>query len=320
MKGRSKALLLLAFLTLIAFAGVSIYTDLSDLGDRLSGFQWWAFAAALGLSLFNYLLRFVRWELYLRNADIRLERTLSARIFLSGFALSVTPGKLGELLKCYLIRDYKSVPIAKSAPLVVGERVTDLTALMFLGLIGFAIYGVAGHMIIVAAIFIASGLTVLAWPQFARAVIMAVSYPTFLRKLRDPLLEFYVGLANLVRPWPLCWATGIASVAWLAECVGFSLILAAFPGTHVPFGLAILIYAATTVAGALSFLPGGLLVTEAGMTLLLVESARGVDEPTAVAATILTRLATLWFAVLIGIVTLTLLRRAKGTSKEASKE
>jgi uncharacterized protein (TIRG00374 family) len=91
--------------------------------------------------------------------------------------------------------------------------------------------------------------------------------------------------------------------------VGFSLIIAAFPGTDVPLGLATLIYAVTTIAGALSFLPGGLLVTEASMTLFLVQSSGGVDQPTAVAATILTRLATLWFAVLIGLAALAILYR-----------
>jgi uncharacterized protein (TIRG00374 family) len=97
-------------------------------------------------------------------------------------------------------------------------------------------------------------------------------------------------------------------VAWLAECVGFALIVSGFPGTQVPLSLAILIYASTTVAGALSFLPGGLVVTEAGMAWLL-ESARGADQATAAAATILTRLATLWFAVVIGLVALAVLRR-----------
>jgi len=91
--------------------------------------------------------------------------------------------------------------------------------------------------------------------------------------------------------------------------VGFALVISAFPGTAVPLGLATLIYATTTVAGALSFLPGGLLVTEGTMTLFLVEASRGVDQPTAVAATILIRLATLWFAVVIGILALLILRR-----------
>lgn len=307
---RSQGLLLALGVGIAVFAGFSIYADLGQLGARLAGFHWWAMGAALGLALCNYLLRFLRWSLYLRSAEIALGTGLSAKIFLSGFALSVTPGKLGELVKCYLIREYRSVPIARSAPLVVGERVTDLTALLVLGVIGVSAYGVAQDMVLAGIVLVGSGVLVLAAPPLATACIRIISSPKPLRRFRAPLLEFYRGLTDLVRPWPLLWATSLGVVAWLAECVGFALILSAFPGTDVPLGLAILIYAVTTVAGALSFLPGGLLVTEATMTLLLVEAARGVDEPTAVAATLLIRLATLWFAVVIGLAALTLLRRS----------
>ncbi|MEM9489523.1 MAG: YbhN family protein, partial [Myxococcota bacterium] len=136
-------------------------------------------------------------------------------------------------------------------------------------------------------------------------------------RFADGLRTFYDGLATLVRPRSLSWATGLGVAAWLAECIGFALIVAAFPGTAVPLGLATLIYAATTIAGALSFLPGGLLVTEAAMAALLIESSRGVDEPTAVAATILTRLATLWLAVVLGLIALAILRRVAPASAQA---
>ncbi len=53
------------------------------------------------------------------------------------------------------------------------------------------------------------------------------------------------------------------------------------------------------------------------MTWFLVESARGVDEPTAVAATILTRLATLWFAVALGVIAMTWLRRRMPSTAQA---
>ncbi len=317
MPRRFHGLLLVLVIGIAVGAGLSIYADVGKLGNRLAGFHWWALAAALGLALCNYGLRFVRWTLYLRGAKISLETGLSIKIFLSGFALSVTPGKLGELIKCYMIREYKGVPIAKSAPLVVGERVTDLTALLVLGVIGIWAYQVAVEMVVVDIAIVGTGILVLAWPKLATLCIHLLSYPGFLRRLRDPLLEFYQGLRYLVRPWPLLWATSLGVVAWLAECVGFALILSAFPGTEIPLGLAILIYAVTTVAGALSFLPGGLLVTEATMTLLLVESARGVDEPTAVAATLLIRLATLWFAVVIGLVALTALRRGSSKADQA---
>lgn len=291
------------------FAGFSIYADVKELGARLGGFGWWAFAAALGLAGFNYAVRLARWSLYLLVCEIRVPFRISALTFFSGFALAVTPGKLGELIKSYLLRESSGVPMTRSAPIVIAERVADLVALLVLAVIGVALYGVAQEMAIAGAAVIAAGLVVLSWPRLARAVIRLITWPRFARGLADKLLEMYDGLVLLLRPRPLAWATGLAVVAWLAECLGFALILSAFPGVDVPVGLATLIYAVTTIAGALSFLPGGLLVTEATMTLLLVQSARGMDQATAVAATILTRLATLWFAVLIGIIALAVLRR-----------
>ena len=80
-------------------------------------------------------------------------------------------------------------------------------------------------------------------------------------------------------------------------------------GIGIFLGLAVVIYAGTTIAGALSFLPGGLGVTEGAMTLALVEGAAHFDRASAVAATLLTRLATLWFAVVLGIGFLALARR-----------
>lgn len=301
----------------VVFAGFSVYADVSELGSRLAGFGWWAFAAALGLAGLNYCIRVFRWELYLRARGISVPLGTSALIFLSGFALAVTPGKLGELIKSYLLRESAGVPMARSAPIVVAERVTDLLALLILGVIGVALYGVATSMVAAAGAMIVGGLVVLSWPRLARGVIGVVCRPRPLARFAGPLLVFHGGLVELMRPWPLAWSTLLGVVAWLCECLGFALIISAFPGTDVPVGLATLIYAATTVAGALSFLPGGLLVTEATMTLFLVQSSRGVDEPTAVAATILTRLATLWFAVVIGLVALAILRRIAPSTARA---
>ena len=291
------------------FAGFSIYADVSELGSRLRGFAWWALFAALLLALVNYGVRLLRWSLYLRACRVKIPAHVSVLTFLSGFALSVTPGKIGELIKSFLLRESCAIPVTRTAPIVIAERVSDLLALLFLGVVGVAFYGVARSMVVAGAAVIATGLVVLSWPALARRCIDLLCRPRVLRRHKRKLHDMYNGLASLVRPWPLCWSTGLGVLAWLAECVGFAVILSAFPGTDVPLGLATLIYAVTTVAGALSFLPGGLLVTEATMTLLLVQAARGIDQPTAVAATILTRLATLWFAVVLGILALGILRR-----------
>ncbi len=309
MRKTTGRLLIVLVAGIAVFAAMSVYADVGELGERLAGFGWWAFGAALGLALFNYLIRYVRWSLYLRAADIDVPHNTSALVFVSGFALSVTPGKVGELIKSYLLRETHGIPITQSAPVVVAERVTDLLALLLLGLFGVAAYGFATTVVIACGAVVGIGLLFLAWPRLGLGAIRLISKPKRLRKFGDRLREFYQGLVGLVRPTRLLWSTALAVIAWLAECIGFALIVSAFPGTDVPVGLATLIYASTTIAGALSFLPGGLVVTEAAMTLFLVETARGVDEPTAAAATILTRLATLWFAVLLGVIAMTWLRR-----------
>jgi glycosyltransferase 2 family protein len=305
-------LVLLGIAAVILLGVLSFASDLGKLGDRLAAFHWWALAAAAGLAVCNYVIRWTRWQLYLRHRGVQVPPGSSAMIFVAGFALAVTPGKVGELVKSYLLRSLHGVPISTSAPVVVAERVSDLIALLVLAVVGVAIYGVAVNVVLVCAAVVAFGLLVLAWPRLAHGIIEVATEPRRLRRLRDPAMRFYDGLLSLTRPFILTWSTAIGAAAWMCECTGFYLVLRGFAGTAVPLGLATLIYAATTIAGALSFLPGGLGVTEGAMTLLLVESARGVDNDTAIAAAILTRLATLWLAVGIGLVAMALARRRGG--------
>jgi glycosyltransferase 2 family protein len=309
-----RRLLVVTIVAVAVFAAFSIYADVSQLGERLSQFAPMAVVLALLLALGNYVIRFWRWELYLRVVGARAPLGTSALVFLAGFAMSVTPGKLGELFKAVLLKEAAGTEATRVAPVVVAERATDLLALVILGIIGVAAYGVARPLVIVASAITLSAIFVLASRRASHAVIGLIGRLPRVGRIAPRLLESYEHLGALVRPRALLWATAFGVVAWLCECLGFAIIVDGFPGAHVPLGLATLIYAATTVAGALSFLPGGLLVTEGSMTLLLVASAQGLDRPAAVAATILTRLCTLWFAVILGLVALFILRRLRPTT------
>jgi uncharacterized protein (TIRG00374 family) len=308
----------IAIVVVIAVAAIAMLGDLRQLPARLVGFSWPALVAATGLALTNYAIRFVRWQLYLRQQDVRVPTGSSALVFGSGLSLSITPAKLGELVKSYLLRELHDVPVPRTAPIVVAERVTDLIALLALAVIGVAAYGMQTSLVIGAGAAIGAGLVLLAWPRPTRWLIDRATAPAILRKLRDPLHETYTGLIALCRPRLLAVATAIAIPAWACECVGFALVVNGFPGAHVDLGLAMMIYAATTIAGALSFLPGGLGVTEGAMTIMLVRSAIGLDRATALAATLLARLATLWFAVAIGLVFLAFARQRIARRRQSS--
>lgn len=299
----------IAITIVIGLAAVVALGDVRRLVDRLGGFHWSAFAAALGLASANYAIRFVRWQLYLRHQAVSVPRWSSALVFGAGLSLAITPGKVGELVKSYLLRELHAIPATLTAPIVIAERVTDLLALLVLSVAGVAVYGIASALVVAAAAVIAGGLVLLAWPRPTRALIDLATRPRRVRPFRAALHTMYGGLATLCRPAPLAAATALAVPAWACECVGFALIVDAFPGAHVDLGLAMVIYASTTIAGALSFLPGGLGVTEGGMAMLLVSGSARLDRGAALDATLLTRLATLWFAVALGLVCLAVARR-----------
>jgi len=291
------------------YVGFAAYSGFHKVVDALAHYAWATAAGALTLAAINYLLRFLKWELYLRRLGVRIPLGDSFGIFLSGFSLTVTPGKVGEVLKSYLLREAHGVPMARTAPIVVAERLTDLVALASLALVGVGALAGGERVAWVALGMVGVAVACVASEKLAHAVIDLVGAMPGLGKMAPKLREFYGSTKTLLHPTPLVLATLLSIVAWLCECVAFWLVLRGFAGADASLKLCTFIYATMTIAGALSFLPGGLGVQEIGMVKLLIAQAHGVSEPMAAAATFITRLCTLWFAVVIGVVALVIMQR-----------
>jgi glycosyltransferase 2 family protein len=291
------------------YVGFAAYTGLPKVLDALQAYAWSTAVGALALAALNYLLRFLKWELYLRRLGVRIPIRDSFGIFLSGFSLTVTPGKVGEVLKSYLLREAHGVPMARTAPIVVAERLTDLVALAALALVGVGALAGGERVAWVALALVGVAVACVASEKLAHAVIDLVGAVPVVGKLAPKLREFYGATRELLAPAPLVAATLLSVVAWLCECVAFWLVLRGFAGAEASLKLCTFIYATMTIAGALSFLPGGLGVQEIGMVKLLIAQAHGVSGPVAAAATFVTRLCTLWFAVVVGVVALLVMQR-----------
>ena len=117
----------------------------------------------------------------------------------------------------------------------------------------------------------------------------------------------------MLRAKPLVIAIGLAIAAWFGECLTFFIVLLGIglAPTLLLLLQATFIYAAASLFGAVSMLPGGLGATEGGMALLLQQIV-GVAREEAVASTLIVRLCTLWLAVLLGGLALLVFGRLKG--------
>lgn len=252
---------------------------------------------ALLMSSINYLLRFGRWQIYLGAMGHKVPWRHSLRIYLAGFALTTTPGKAGEALRGVLLKSW-GVPYPKSFAAFFSERLSDLFAVVLLTLFGLTLYPEARAMIFIGVglvllgFFVLSQRRLLEWTA-ALLPLGAGKVASALRHLLDVLIE----AQRCHRLGILIGVTCLSVVAWSAEALAFHWILQ-WMGADVPLAFAVFVYALAMLAGAISFMPGGLGGAEAVMVALLMW--KGMAGADAVAATVLIRLATLWFAVAIG--------------------
>ncbi len=116
--------------------------------------------------------------------------------------------------------------------------------------------------------------------------------------------EFYEGSFALFRPAAILLAVSLGVISWLGEGIGFYYILVGLglqPGTEL-MATAIFVLSLSTVIGAASAMPGGLGAAE-GTIAVMLPLVLGVQPAIAASATLLIRLATLWFGVALGVIT-----------------
>lgn len=301
-------------LAVVVVSLLALFGDVRELGAVLRAFSWWLVLPVLGLTIWNYALRFVKWQLYLRQLDVvGLSPPTSALIYLSGFALSITPGKVGELIKSVWLRRLTGAPVDRTAAIVAAERITDAFALLILAGIGATQFTFGRTLLVIAAV---GGLFVIGLiyqRRFLEELLERAEGRRFVGRIVTPAVAFLDASRVLLRPRLLAGAVALGVLSWAGECVAFWLVLGGLDlqlTGHLLL-VATFVLAISSIAGALSLLPGGLGVADAsvaGMLLLLVTDDR-MTRGVAAAATLLIRFATLWFAVLLGALALALLQR-----------
>lgn len=303
-----RKLVIVALLAVCVFAVLSLAGDVRALGRSLAGFQFSALLAALGFVLCNYFVRFLRWQYYLRVLGVEVRASLSALVFLSGFIMSVTPGKMGEVFKSFLLHQYRGIAISRTVSAVVAERLLDLVALTILvSLAGYSFpdgLWVAGAGAgVVLTIVLASTVR-----RFGFWILDVLSTFKPLTALVPKLRNAYEALHALTRPTPFFVGMLAAIVGWAFECVATWWLVRGFGQSLMSLAGASYAYAAGTLAGALAMLPGGLGVAELGMSGLFRVVDPQLSLAAAAAATILVRLCTLWFGVVLGGIAFAALR------------
>lgn len=306
---RFRALLLIVLLSAAGYLVFSIWGGWHEVVAAIARVGIIGIAIALALSLVNYGLRFVRWQKFLSLLGHRVHAPESLRIYIAGFGLTILPGKAGETIRSVFLKHH-GVPYPRSLAAFFSEQLSNLISILLLVCMGLLAYPPAKPLVLVLAALILTALVILQQTKWLQA-LKGIAH----RKLPMRPAHFVTSAIEIVLHSGRCFSLpmllyGIALglIAWGAEGIAFFYIMHVL-GSDISLQTALFIYSFSMLVGALSFLPGGLGGTEASMVALLM--LNGIGQPEAVAATVLIRLATLWFAVALGIVALSLPERVQ---------
>lgn len=305
---RHRLLLGLAF-GVAVFSALLLLADTSAILEALRAFNWWLLPLVIGLVLLNYLLRFFKWEFYLNRTGIEgLSVRDSAMIYVSGFSMAMTPGKVGELLKAYLVRTRVGTPITRTAPIVFSERVTDGAGMLVLAGIGLFVFRFGWPFFLIGLILFAALLILVQNEKRVHQLLGRLRGTRLGYGRIDGIEEMYDSTRSLLAPKPFIQMLALSSASWFFECIALYVVLRGLGLPHSWYLVlaSIFVFSASAWIGGASMLPGGLGATDASSAALLLLT---IDDPlmtsaVAATATLLIRFATLWFGVFIGLAAL----------------
>ncbi|QHQ33673.1 lysylphosphatidylglycerol synthase transmembrane domain-containing protein [Algicella marina] len=283
-----------------SLAALAAATGWEETWASLSALTSGQVAVLLALSLINYVLRGLRWFLYCRVVHVPVSLIQAFRHYFGGFAMTVTPGRLGELVRMRWINQETRFPYERAAPILLMDRAADLAAMGILLFLAFllsaevasaSLLPVAAVSLVVALLLTRQSIAMAAITLFWRTV---GRWPRLFARLRMAART----LGPFSHPYIVFPALAAGLLGWFCEGLALQYLLI-WLGAEIDIWPAVGIFALAMITGGATGAPGGLGGAEAAMVGLL--SLQGIPLEISVPATVIIRLTTLWFAIAIGV-------------------
>ncbi|MDY6934526.1 MAG: lysylphosphatidylglycerol synthase transmembrane domain-containing protein [Spirochaetota bacterium] len=163
---------------------------------------------AILLNIPMILIKAYRWKMMLSNQNIYYSSFSSIIVYASSIFIGiVTPGRIGEFVKAYFLKNDLNISISKGMSSVIGDRLFDLYFLLIIGNFGFWYFKLLGK---VSYIFFILDCTIIALPiliynkRFMKKIVnflyRSISNKAYKEKIETSFNEFYQGVDQLIAP------------------------------------------------------------------------------------------------------------------------
>ena len=294
-----KKSLLLGILGIIAiYAIILIAFDLNIISEKINDFDFQYLPFIIPLIPLTWGVLFLRWNLLLKNSAIDIPLKDNFMIFISGFALGVTPGKVGELIKAQLLKNKFNIPRSKTAPLVIVERFYDFFAIAIISLFGILVFEYSIYIFTILSVGIIIFLTITSSEKLFLKFLQKIEKIKFLRNFSSELPKSFTIIQKSTRGKIFPLSIILSVIFWILDSIIAYLTLLSFGIDIIDYFVLMSIYTSSIILGVISFLPLGIGVVEGSMVGFL--SLNGIEFPLATAIVVFIRFFTRWIGVMAG--------------------
>ena len=286
------------------YATFLIASDINTISDKISSFKIEFLPLIILLVTSGWFVLFARWHLLLINSKIYIPKKNSLVICLSGMALSIIPGRVGELIKSQILKTKFGIPRSKTAPIIILEQLYTLIGLIIVSFFGIWLFELGAYVIGFFTAALIFSLIVISSKKNFDKLIGVFKKIKIASKFIEPLSSSHDIIKKSMSGPIVFYATALTVIFWLLEAISVYFVLLSFGIDNLEFLMIIPTYATSLMLGVLSFLPMGLGVVEGSLTSFF--SLQGIEVSLALTLVIVIRLFTRWYSVAIGFLALKL--------------
>ena len=296
------AVLLIIIGTIALYAIFLFVPDFNLIQEKISNFKINYLPLIFVIVSASWIPIILKWQFLLRTCGIEIPLTKSIAVFLSGMFFEVTPGKIGGLMKSQILKTSSNIPRTKTAPIVLVEKVYDFIGAIVASIIGIIILGMEPYLIIIGILVLSAIFFFMYYGPASELFFNRITKTKFFSKYAKNMSEFHqtIQKSTNVKIATICILLAVAY--WFIVSSAVYYVLIGFDIDALNYLKVLAIYATSTLLGALSFIPGGIGVTEGTLTGLL--TLEGIDVSTALILSVMIRLLTLWYSAFIGFIAL----------------
>ena len=286
--------------TIILYISFLIVSDLNTIYDKILEMKIEFLPYALFLAPLSWIVVFLRWHLLLKNSGVIIPKKENFKIYMSGFAMSATPGKIGELIKTQMLHSKYGIPRKNTASIIISEQFYNILGILVVSILGLFYFDFSIYVVIITGGILCCAFLLLSSEKLFKKFTDIISKIKFLQKFVPSLCDSYLVLQKSTRGKIFVISSVLSIIFWLLESLIVFFILFSFDVRNFEFLQLATTYTTSIVIGVASFLPMGIGVVEGSLAGFF--SYQGIELSLALTLVIFIRIFTRWYGVITGFI------------------